>query len=405
MTFLVSLIVGAIVGIVGFVRNLPSQKEFKLGSKGGFWQPVGAAAQKKLLWRGKLAISPRNWLLAFPMLGYTILLPLVLLVIFWFSSPDVLMEGFGGLLGILFGTFIAGLVAYPLGFGRRLREYRRDVAFAGAKMLARLDDTQLAGDLLAAAAQQKDSNLRLAAIVGFRELGQIQHVDKLEVLCNDSNMQVKQNALQTVQHLQKMLVQKPLSVLQLRPLFNDHWTLQRKIAEASTGSSLSKFEELYVKNQRRFEEILDSQLPLWRSFPHLYCQECYAFTEKQSAWDWEWLRCTNCQDAVHLVTGVERITGQIGGSTTWNLSEGQLQVQLWDAAARSARSGRISTLEIIGGQTIDYDWAVSAVVEKLHNENPDYGKAIRVVLVGEPALAANTVKLLRDLDSQFVDEK
>ena len=151
MTFLVSFILGAIAGIIGFVRSLASLQEFKLGSKGSFWQPVGASAQKKILWRGRLAISPRNWLFIFPMFGYRILLPLFFLGFFMLGERD-LLDVLGGLSGILISVAIGGLVAYPLGLGRKLREYRREVALAGAKMLAKLDDTQTAGNLLAAVA-------------------------------------------------------------------------------------------------------------------------------------------------------------------------------------------------------------------------------------------------------------
>ncbi len=399
-TFLHAMLAGVGVGLFNFFITLGSWKDTKPKVGGSFWHLKGAEAQKKILRSGSLAISPRNWIYSLGLIRVGLIIALLMLGIFTLITESEL-KGLGGLIGISFGFFFGGLLAYPFGFGRILRGYRLEVAQMGAKMLARLNDTRMVAILFTKAAKRRDKVLRIAAAIGFGELGEMQHLDKLELLCKDGDPQVKESALKAVLHLQKLLIIKPLSVLQLRAIFNDYWTLKYKVEQAEAGSSKEKFEALAAKNQRRFLDILDSQLALKRAFPHIYCQKCYAFAERQTAWDWQWVRCKSCQDAVHLVTGVQRITGQIGGRPAWNLSEGHLKVQLWDATVQSARSGRISTLEIIGGQTIDYDWAVSAVVEKLHNENPDYGKAILVVLVGQPDLSANSVKLLRDLDPTF----
>ena len=81
---------------------------------------------------------------------------------------------------------------------------------------------------------------------------------------------------------------------------------------------------------------------------------------------------------------------------------GILHVGLWDEKTQKGRYGEIEVLEIIGGNAINYDWAISAVIEKFHNQHQGPANMLTVRFVANPILEANTIHLLRTLDPGLI---
>ncbi len=390
------------MGCVIFLTSLPSFLNLKPNEKSGYWRPRGHNATQKVLWRAKLALLPYNWLHA-----WSLVTPAVVFggMFYWAtysgSFPLLDTDFLTDAMGMCAGYCVAFGIGYFLGLGKRLRNFRLAIAELGAKMITRLGNSEDAVALLSASAHQSQPTLRIAAATGFKELGTLDHLPILEKLAKDPVPEVVTAALATIISLQKLLVSPPLGLGQMNALIADHKNLDGLRKRRSEVASRTDYESLFEKTGKRIDEIVYSQVILRRAFPLLYCRQCYAIAEQQSYLEWDWVRCVQCKEAMYLVADIAQVTGQIGGSKDWNLVSGMLHVQLWDVRTQKARNATMTTLEIIGGSPFDYDWAVSAVVEKLHNENPDYGKGIRVKLVDAPVMSRNTQQLLRDLDPQF----
>ena len=74
----------------------------------------------------------------------------------------------------------------------------------------------------------------------------------------------------------------------------------------------------------------------------------------------------------------------------------------WNQTINLVSAADLDVLEIIGGSPINYDWAVSALVDKLHNQSLGVGTRIAVKMVNAPVLEANTLQLLKTLDQSLV---
>ena len=68
-----------------------------------------------------------------------------------------------------------------------------------------------------------------------------------------------------------------------------------------------------ARTSDQIDEIVFSQLPLRRAFPHVYCKKCNARAERKTYEGWAWMRCRKCEDALELTTGIVQVVGQIGG--------------------------------------------------------------------------------------------
>jgi hypothetical protein len=397
-----SFLLWSLMGCVIFLTSLPGFLNIRPNEKSGYWRPRGHNATQKVLWRAKLALSPYNWLHAWSLLTPAVTFGALLCWATYSDSFPLLDRDFlTDVLGISAGYCVAFGVSYYFGLGKRLRKFRLAIAEIGVKMITRLGNPQDVLPLLTATAHQTQPILRMAAASGFKELGTLDHLPILEKLAKDPVAEVVTAALATIISLQKLLVSPPLGLDQMNALIADHKNLDGLRKRRSEVASRTDYEGLYEKTTKRIDDIVYSQVKLRRDYPRLYCRQCYALAEQQSYLEWEWVRCVQCKEAMYLVGDIAHVTGQIGGSVDWELVSGMLHVRLWDVRTQKARNATMTTLDIIGGAQFDYDWAVSAVVEKLHNENPDYGKGICVKLVDAPILSRNTQQLLRDLDPQF----
>ncbi len=395
-------IFGASVGFGAF----PPASTIDLYDHASYWHPKGPKAAATILRRARRALSPQSWVLLLPKFwASAVSAGLLLGIIFLVTrGNDDLQVGYIAMAIVVgYASYFTG--AYFISLRKKIKEYRQEVAKLGAKMVARLGERNASLQLLQEVSNSKDPMFRIASAVGFAELGELEHLPVLEKLSTDQDKAVVDSAVKAVLALQKLLITTPLSVKEMEKLTTNHRKLETKRLGNSNVSSNVDYEDYYQRTQKIIEDIVVSQTRLRHAFPDLYCRECYARAEQFQYEEWVWVRCVQCQDVLHLVPGIVEAIGQIGALSDWQLVEGVLRVNLWDEAKRQARNATISSLEIVGGKAMDYDWAVSAVVEKLNNENPGFGKAIQVRLVNAPPLSSNSLSLLRNLDPVFQDSE
>lgn len=154
----------------------------------------------------------------------------------------------------------------------------------------------------------------------------------------------------------------------------------------------------YHRLRETFDDTIYSQLPLRRAYHYLFCMDCLCRAEEVVFHDWSWVRCQRCKDVFARKPGVVHVIGEIGGVRGWELHQGILKMSLWEAEDLRARSAGIDALHIVGGQGLDDDWAISAVVGKLKDAGIGHAPAS---FTHRPPLSSNTLKLLRTLDDSI----
>jgi hypothetical protein len=255
---------------------------------------------------------------------------------------------------------------------------------------------------LVEASAHSDPHVRFAATMGLRELGTNSGMEALQKLSDDSDHRVAGEARDAVSDLLPVLKGNAmLSVRTMETYVQEHQFLEKSRGSSRPDKVHEAFDKLYeITNQ--IDEIVFSQLPIRRSYPDVFCMDCYARAEDMRYEDWQWVRCKRCKEVHGLKIGVEKVVGQIGGDGDRALDNGLLYLNLWDEGNRKARYAELDVLEIVGGKPLNYDWAVSAVVDKMHNQHHGQANRISVKLVGNPSLEVNTLHLLRTLDSSVM---
>ncbi len=392
----------ALLGLISMLLSVPRWEKFRNIDPNESWYSVGLPALDTIFGRARKALSDYRWLDATLLFWPSIVISIALCLAHIELDPKLKAgESLLEFAGIFTGSAVFFTFAYWFDLRRLLLRNWEVNANMGAKFLARLRDTGPSTKLLIETSQRGEMVLRMAAIAGLRELGTSEAKGALKNLCSDQHELIAgaaNKALRDIEKASKLTV--PISVQNIESLIADYLVLQKQLPK------VYKFEK--EEHQKVFQECFDaidkivySQLILRRSFPDVYCSKCYQRAEWLYSLEWSWVRCVNCKDVVDLVPHIAHVTGQIGEDEPWQLQDGHLKVRLWNDASTKARNADMDALKIIGGSGINYDWAVSAVVEKLRNENQAFGKDIRVRLVDNPALDHNTLRLLKDLDPQF----
>ena len=130
----------------------------------------------------------------------------------------------------------------------------------------------------------------------------------------------------------------------------------------------------------------------------MYCKLCYARAEHHTYEGWEWINCRRCKQVHGLVPGIQEVVGQIGADEDWKVTDGILKLNLWNNASRQVRIADIDALEIVGGKSIQYEWAIAAVVQSLQKQSADPDVKVPVRISLDPPLDANSYRLLKTLE-------
>jgi hypothetical protein len=375
-----------------------------LGRKQPTWmyrwfKPWGANGEAGFIRRVKLALSPSNHVYTLPLFW-----PLLAMLVAWAVLGIVGAEFPTGLLpGAIIGYTGAAMLSFPIDLNKTLSNYRKQVAIFAAQKLARRANPEAANAILVPLTKSPQPNLRIAAAMGLRELGTQAGADALRLLGTDQDVFVATAARDAYSDLHQVYQGNVLlSVRTMDTYVAEH---QYLVAQLRRKKRTSRYAPEYDKLDeitRQIDEIVFSQLPQRRSFPDTFCQDCYARAEHLHYEEWDWVRCRQCKEVHGLRPQIQQVIGQIGGDVDWDLQNGILRVNLWDETQRKGRPADLDVLEIIAGKPINYDWAVSAVVEKMHNQSLGVGMRVAVKLTGAPLLEPNTHHLLKTLDPSLI---
>lgn len=344
----------------------------------------------------------------------TIPLPFFASFIFGFGAPTLAATA-----GIGLGVLI---LLTPI-FKKYKRKVRLETASIAAEKLTYIYSPEEATQLFLPLANSNSDISKLVAIHGLRGTGTATAQKTLEMLSNDKSHHVAEEArLRNTEMGAAMRLENVLSVEPLSIYVKEHTYWRKKVRSNKTitdytsdpkpkprakgakpsrpsvnDDPIAKLREI----SQSIDEIVYSQMGLRRSFPDVFCISCYARAESFNYIHWNWVSCKQCKDAHDLHPGVKKVIGQIGGDTDWSLKNGELIIGLWNEENHQARFAEADELEIIGGKSINYDWAISALVTQLHDRANGYGWKIAVRLLNDPVLEANTLQLLRNLDPSF----
>ncbi len=250
--------------------------------------------------------------------------------------------------------------------------------------------------LLVKFARRATGAYRLAAVRGLHTLGTPEAMDALKHLSVEARAWSGMEARRALEDLEHIWAKgwKTKSVKGMGKLMEAY-----RAADYPKGWKGVIFEKQGSRERKRslllkMDDIVRTQLPLRRAFPDVYCRACNARGELLQFEGREWVRCRKCEDIKGMQTGIVKVIGQIGGTADATLENGTLHLNLWDEAQHKSIAAEIDSLEIIGGQAVSYDWAVSAVVEQLHHQSASSSARWPVHITGAPLLAPNTQRLL-----------
>jgi hypothetical protein len=281
-----------------------------------------------------------------------------------------------------------------------LGKLTQKVAIQAAERLAQQFPIGEVVPILARAAQARDRHVRIAAAWGYGKLPNDIGIKGLQGLLRDSDALVRNASAEAGRSYLMRLDQT--TALSLAPL-DDHLQRYRKaLADAAVEVLAGEGAAKRLREaEAAIDKIVSSQSLLADAAPALYCRRCDRRPLAHSFQEWQWYRCPTCQDALDIAPGIVTVIGVIGGVPSDEPADGILRLVIWDDAHRSVLRADIDVLEIRGGHGIDYDWAVSAVLQDLHARNA--ATRLRVQLVGQPQLEGNTLRMLQAVDSETIN--
>lgn len=350
-------------------------------------RPWSKKSKRGLRWRIQMALS-RNRLPMYVPWFLGLLNPFYLFAFAHGPSQDVALGCLAGYVGL-------SLMLYPAYLGKRLRQFREQFMLYAAEKLAKTEEPAFAEPILLRAGGSRQEVLRLAATVGLKEIGTGAAEEMLGRLCGDRNTRVSIAAMQAYKGLLKVLKgQKVLSLAPLAQLLVE-FEREKKSSRYRLGwDNLKRFPKLAAISTE-IDRIVYSQLWLRQGFPHVFCEKCHVFAELKAFDDWRWVTCPVCHDATDLRSGIEKVVGTIGAAQDWDLREGVLYISLWDRNVNRAIYAEVEGLEIHNDPTMDLDWAVSAVLEMLHNKHLRGKGRISIRFIGVPKLGINARHILK----------
>ncbi|MCP4343960.1 MAG: hypothetical protein GY795_00355 [Desulfobacterales bacterium] len=158
------------------------------------------------------------------------------------------------------------------------------------------------------------------------------------------------------------------------------------------------------KADRAISAIVSSNKPLLNVSHHILCSNCFSKMEvtkiKAGALKEYTVRsCRHCSSWIHSIKNVSRVTGLIGGDIeNYQVTNGNVYVNLWSETQKKARNADIDVLEIRDADNISYDYAVNAVLITLKNDasrSGEYVRQVPVVIHGNPRIPEGAMTILK----------
>ncbi len=304
----------------------------------------------------------------------------------------------------LFGFWILPLTNQSTYFDETLPQFNLMTAVAAAKRLVEVAPVETQQKVLAWMSSFSESRIKIAAINGYMEKTDVWARNSLQTLALSNDSLVKAAAEEAFLLVSGVIKGNGIpSVLPLEGLCKAYQVNLDQIPGLQSSEVLKRYEKARIgvdleRLANQIDDIIYAQLSLREAYPNVYCKECLSWAEEESFREWKWVRCKRCLDVPHLISGVRAVIGEIGGQQDWNLENEILRIKMWDNAQRKAVNAEIGALRIFAGKEFDYDWAISAVVQKIQNQVETREGQIMVKINGELHLSQNTKRLLRSLD-------
>lgn len=284
--------------------------------------------------------------------------------------------------------------------GRRLiRESRHRSAVDAVRFHFENSSRQVTEGLMLGLSQTSSGKLRAVGTYALASWGSPWTLQQLGKERESEFTKVRELAREEHNWLERLLHNaKPTRLEDLRKLVSEK-VFWKRLATSFQPSrpQLPPPEAMVGKGFDPLEAQFVFQGELLRHFPHVYCSECLTGSEKQEHEEWVYVRCRTCREANDLVPDVREVIGVVGPLPVESHRNGQLYLSLWNEEKQVARAGEINRLVIRSGGAFNYDWAVSATVEALHNRFPDRDLQLGVELDPEIDLQPNTHNLLRSI--------
>lgn len=156
------------------------------------------------------------------------------------------------------------------------------------------------------------------------------------------------------------------------------------------GAELDEIEE-------RIVDAFRLQGELTRCHPFNYCKEGLSRGELSQIHGWKYVVGRLSQDYRKMVPDVLKVIGRIGSLENNTDGKGELVIGLWDPKEQAATAAELDELEIEAGRELNYDWAISAVIEALRNRMPDGELKLEVKIDPQIPLSPNTRNLLNEI--------
>ncbi len=378
---LFSLLLGVFVAyMVGYNAKARAEKW------GRWWlEPGWLTRPKGILKRAKLLTRRPN------LLFFIHLMPAFIGFAF-FIVAAFLREQTGPLIAFGVGYFVPRLLRYDYS-GKKTQTFRLWMLVVTAKKIAAFCDLETAKAFIFDLGRNPDPEVRIAAVNGLMELDPRVGLGALEKLKADPDVEVRNAAMEA--HRVLSMVASGKYVLKLGPmakLMEEHKAWKQAVALGGFRKGQNR-RNMHLTAEK-IDDIIYSQLAQRLAFPSVYCRNCNARATQLEYADWTWVRCRICLEANDLELDVKTVVGQIGGETQRDLTEGTLLMSLWNEDRKTAVSADVDALEIIGNQPMNYDWAVSAVVQALQHRHDAAMPPISLKLTGAPSLEHNTKLLL-----------
>ncbi|MEM7036138.1 MAG: HEAT repeat domain-containing protein [Bacteroidota bacterium] len=349
-------------------------------------RPTGKKS-KRLLYLSSCLLSRR---MDYPRLSY-LFFPIPILAVIGILSGNT------EAIFALPGGFLAGTLAERTG-EKYADQERREMADTIVHQLIQHPAPNRITKVARRALRSRDPVIRQAVVTGLAKVPSRYSFQLLKRRTDDDDQNVAGAARDALSALKEVYAgNRVLSCGHLPNLIasHEHWKRQwNKILpdRAEAYNSL-----MAVENE--IDEIVHSQMALREEYPALMCTECFARPEKLKYEAWEYVRCKKCRDVQHLRKNVQEVVGYIGREKELRFKEGVAWIGLWDEGEKTGQFAEIDRLEVKSGQEIDYNWAISSVVETLRNE---WVGEIEFELEVDPLLVLNenTYRNLRSLEQK-----